>query len=159
LSRASICFSQEKSTRTLKYLFDFFFLFLLLLYLTYWSIRADNQSRKETVSFVFVKSENRPPFWWSRKNQRAEILFNSTWSLWFCDWTWFELNIIVFFSRFAVKLIDKNSILLNGKSLSSFSILKVKFFSFISKMSFFLLEVLFFWRFDKILFIVINELQ
>jgi len=58
-----------------------------------------------------------------------------------------------------VKLIDKNSILLNGKSLSSFSILKVKFFSFISKMSFFLLEVLFFWRFDKILFIVINELQ
>lgn len=157
--RISICLSQKKSARTLKYLLDLLFLFLFLFFLTYWSIWTDNQPRKETISLVFIKSKNWSPFWWSWENQWAKILFNSTRSLRFSYWTRFKFNIIIFLSSFAMKLINKNSILLDCKSLCSFSIFEVKFFSFITKMSFFLLEVFLSLRFDKIFFIVINELQ
>ena len=157
--RVSICLSQEKSARTLKYLLDLFLLFLFLFLLTYWSVWTDNQSRKETISFIFIKSENWSSFWWSWENQRAKIFFYSTRSLRFSYWTRFKFNIIVFFSSFAMKLINKNSILLNGKSLCSLSVFKVKFFSFITKMSLFLLEIFLSLRFDKIFFIIINELQ
>ena len=157
--RVSICLSQKESAWTLKYLLNFFLFFLLFFNFSNRCVWTDNQSWKKTITSVFIKLENWSSFWWCWKNQRSKIFLDSAWSLWFRYWTWFELNIIVFLSSFAMNLINKNSVLLYGKSLSFLGIFnKVKFFSLIAKMDFFLLKIFLFWGFDKIFFVIINEL-